>query len=116
MMASMKFGALETNVGQPYTSGVWIAKPGHETEFVAAWQEFAEWSMATFIGSSWAKLLRDHAQANRYVSIGPWASLEQINAWRAHPGFAERVGKIRQLIDSLEPATLEVVAGVGEPT
>lgn len=31
---------------QPYSSGVWITKPGREAGFVAAWREFAEWSLA----------------------------------------------------------------------
>jgi quinol monooxygenase YgiN len=104
----------EVNVGGPYSSGVWIAKPGREAEFAAAWQEFAEWTLATVGGGTWAKLLRDLAQPNRFVSFGPWDSLEQIEAWRAHPGFAERVGRIRQLIESLEPSTLEAVVEVGE--
>jgi heme-degrading monooxygenase HmoA len=102
-------------MGQPYSSGVWIARPGREAEFVAAWQEFAEWSFGTIPGGSWAKLLRDRAQPNRFVSFGPWESLEQIEAWRSHPGFAERVGRIRSLIESLDPSTLEAVVEVGEP-
>lgn len=100
-------------VAQPYSSGVWTAKPGREAEFVAAWQEFATWSLQAIEGGSWAKLLRDRAQANRFVSIGPWDSLEAIDAWRSHPGFAERVGRIRTLIESLEPSTLEAVVEVG---
>lgn len=100
-------------MGQPYSSGVWIAKLGREAEFVAAWQEFATWSLTTIKGGSWAKLLQDRAQSNRFVSFGPWDSLEQIEAWRSHPGFAERVGRIRQLIESLEPSTLEAVVEVG---
>lgn len=104
----------EVTVGQPYSCGIWVAKPGREAEFVAAWQEFAEWSLATITGGRWAKLLRDRAEPNRFVSFGPWASLDQMDAWRSHPGFAERVGRIRGLIVSLEPSTLEAVAEVGE--
>lgn len=100
-------------MGQHYSSGVWIAKPGREAEFVAAWQEFATWSLQTFEGGSWAKLLRDRAQANRFVSIGPWDSLEVIEAWRSHPGFAERVGRIRPMLESLEPSTLEAIVEIG---
>ena len=101
-------------MGQPYSSGVWIAKPGREAEFAAAWQEFAEWSLAEIKPDGWAKLLRDRDQANRFVSFGPWDSLEQIEAWRSHPGFAERVGRIRELIERLEPSTLEAVVEVGQ--
>ena len=104
----------ESTLGEPYSMGVWIARAGREAEFVEAWREFAEWSLATIEGGRWARLLRDRAQANRFVSIGPWDSLERIEVWRSHPGFAERVGRIRELIESLEPSTLEVVVEVGE--
>lgn len=100
-------------MGQPYSSGVWIAKPGHEAEFVAEWRAFAQWSLDTIGGAEWAKLLQDLGQSNRFVSFGPWDSLERIEAWRSHPGFAERVGRLRALIESLEPSTLEAVAEVG---
>jgi heme-degrading monooxygenase HmoA len=103
-------------MGQPYSSGVRITRLGRETEFVAAWREFAEWSLATIEGGSWAKLLRDSSQSNRFVSFGPWDSLDSIEAWRSHPGFAERIGRIRELIDGLEPSTLEAVVEVGEET
>lgn len=105
-------------MGQPYSSGVWIAKSGREAEFVAAWHEFADWSLTTIKGGSWAKLLQDRTQSNRFVSFGPWDSHEQIEAWRSHAGFAERVGRIRRLIESVEPSTLEAVVevGMGPPT
>jgi heme-degrading monooxygenase HmoA len=101
-------------MGKPYSSGVWTAKPGREAEFAGAWREFAEWSLATIEGAGWAKLLQDRAQPNRFVSVGPWDSLEAIDAWRSHPGFAERIGRIRELIESLEPSTLEAVVEIGK--
>jgi heme-degrading monooxygenase HmoA len=104
----------EASMGKPYSSGVWIAKAGRETEFAGAWREFAEWSLATIEGAEWAKLLQDRSQSNRFVSFGPWDSLDAMDAWRAHPGFAERVGRIRELIESLEPSTLEAVVEVGD--
>lgn len=100
-------------MGQPYSSGVWIAGSGREAEFIAAWREFAAWSMGAIEGASWAVLLRDRSQPNRFVSFGPWDSLATMEAWRSHPGFAERVAKIRPLIESLEPSTLEAVVEVG---
>ena len=101
-------------MGKPYSMGVWIAKPGLEEEFAAAWQAFADWSVRTIPGGMWATLLRDRTQTNRFVSFGPWDSLEAIEAWRSHAGFRERVGRIRELIDGLEPFTLEAVVDVGE--
>jgi heme-degrading monooxygenase HmoA len=100
-------------VGQLYSSGIWIAKPGREAEFVAAWDEFASWSLSAIDGASWAVLLKDRSQSNRFVSFGPWDSLEQMEAWRSHPVFAERVARIRPLIEGMEPSTLEAVVEVG---
>jgi heme-degrading monooxygenase HmoA len=84
-------------------------KSGREGEFVAAWHAFAEWSRSTIQGASWATLLRDRARPDRFVSVGPWDNLEAIEAWRSHPGFAERIDRLRGLIDSLEPMTLDMV-------
>jgi len=98
---------------QPYTSGEWIVKPGREAEFIAAWHEMAAWSAREIPGALWGRLLQDRDRPNRFLSFGPWASLEAIDTWRAHPGFAEGVGRIRPLLESLQPSTLELVAEVG---
>ena len=100
-------------MGQPYTLGNWTAKPGREEEFVAAWQEIADWTRREVGGTSWARLLRDVADPRRFVSFGPWESLEAIDVWRALPGFQERVSRIREFLESFEPVTLEAVAEVG---
>ena len=100
-------------MGQPYTLGNWVAKPGREEEFVAAWRELADWTTSEIGGKPSAKLLRDMADPRRFVSFGPWDSLEAIDAWRALPGFRERVSGIREFLESFEPRTLELVAKVG---
>jgi heme-degrading monooxygenase HmoA len=35
---------------------------------------------------------RDHPVC--FVSFGQWESIDQIAAWRAHPGFRERVTRM----------------------
>jgi heme-degrading monooxygenase HmoA len=100
-------------MSSPYTQGVWTAKPGRADEFVAAWTEFAEWTSANAPGAGKGQLLRDAANPDRFVSFGPWESAEAIAAWRALPGWSERVGRIRELLVSFEPATLELVAEIG---
>jgi heme-degrading monooxygenase HmoA len=64
-------------------------------------------------GSTWGKLLRDSSTPNRFVSFGPWESGDAIAAWRALPGWEERVERLRELLDGFEPSTLELVAEVG---
>ncbi len=97
----------------PYTHGIWQVKPGHADEFVSAWTEFADWTIAHAHGTGWGKLLRDADDPNRFFTFGPWESLEAIEAWRAMDGWKERVGGIRSLLDDFKPSTLEVVVERG---
>jgi heme-degrading monooxygenase HmoA len=100
-------------VAIPYTQGVWQVKPGRAEEFVTAWTEFAEWTAQHAPGAGRGTLLRDRDDPNRFVSIGPWESLDAIEAWRALDGWKERVGRIRELLIDFEPATLELVVERG---
>ena len=97
---------------QPYTHGTWIVKPGKEDDFIRAWKELAEWTKSNVPGAGTGRLLRDREQTNRFASFGPWESLEAISAWRQMPDFQQRIGKIRELLESFEPQTLELVAEV----
>jgi len=99
-------------VAQLYTSGNWIAKQGREMDFIAAWRDFAEWTHRE-VGIQNAKLLRDSGDPRRFLSFGPWDSLENIERWRSLPGFQERIGKMRELLEDFVGRTLEVVAEVG---
>ena len=97
----------------PYTQGVWRVQPGRADEFIAAWVEFAEWTADHAEGAGVGTLLRDTSDDHRFVSIGPWASLAAIENWRGLEGWGERVAKMRELLVSFEPATLELVAERG---
>ncbi len=97
---------------QPYTHGIWSVTPGREEQFVAAWTELAEWTARNVPGSGWAKLLRDSSSPSRFISFGPWESLDAIEGWRALPGWQERVQRLRAFLDGFEPSTLELVAEV----
>jgi heme-degrading monooxygenase HmoA len=95
-----------------YTHGRWVVKSVNEDGFVAAWRELAEWSRGNVEDSSGAVLLRDRAEPSRFLSFGPWESLEAIEAWRADPGFQQRVGRLMEIVEEFEAHTLEVVAEV----
>jgi len=97
----------------PYTQGVWTVKPGCADEFVSAWTEFAEWTAEHAQGAGRGTLLRDLDDPNRFVSIGPWESVADIEAWRALDGWKGRVARIRELLVGFEPATLELVVERG---
>jgi len=92
-----------------FTAGLWVTKPGCEDEFAARWREMADWTRREISPEARGTLLRDRDRPNRFMSVGPWPSLEAINAWRAHPGFAERVSKMRDLLEEFSPMTLDDV-------
>ena len=94
-----------------YTHGRWVVKEGQQERFQAAWQEVAEWTNAEIGGAvtGEASLLQDLDDPTLFYSFGPWDSLEAIQAWRADPGFQERVGRIRELLESFEAYTLRLV-------
>lgn len=98
-------------MGRLYTHGRWVVKEGHEERFQAAWQEFAEWTNAEISGAvdGEVRLLQDLDDPTLFYSFGPWDSVEAIQAWRANPGFQERVGRIRELLVSFEAHTLSSV-------
>ena len=100
-------------MGQIYTSGDWLVKEGCEEEFIAAWEEMASWTAKTIETATWANLLRDDENPRLFRSFGPWDSRETVALWREMSGFRERVGSIRELIESLDAKTMEVAVAIG---
>jgi len=92
----------------PYSSTTWIVKAGQEDEFVRRWNEFAEWSEGQGL-SARAMLFRDLDEPTRFVSFGPWESLQAIARWRTLPGFHEWVAQLNDVLERFEPRTLELV-------
>lgn len=95
-----------------YTLGVWTVKVGQKQEFIDAWSALAAATEADFPGAS-AVLLHDRDTTSQFISVGPWESLEQIEAWRGSETFRDGVTKIRDVIESFEPHTMDVAASVG---
>ena len=100
-------------MAEPFTHGIWQVQPGRSDEFIAAWTAFADWTLQNAPGAGWGKLLRDVDDPNRFFTFGPWADLEAIAAWRKLPGWGERVGRIRAMLLSFQPATLELLVERG---
>ena len=94
-----------------WTSGIWTVNPGHEDAFIAAWGEFARWSLEAFPGTH-AWLLRDRDNRAVFMSVGPWPSHGDIEMWRRSLGFRERIERIRDLVASFEPRTLDEVLAI----
>lgn len=96
-------------MGRPYTCGIWTVLPGREADFVDGWRDLARWARETFPGAGSPTLLADGDRPGRFVSFGPWDSVETIDEFRGHAGFAERVGRLRELLEDFEPTTLIAV-------
>ena len=94
-----------------FTLGIWTVKGGREDDFVRAWRDLAERTKEDFRDAT-ATLLHDREQRNRFISFGPWESLDQIEQWRNSQTFTEGVGKIRELLDDFAPYTLDVAAEI----
>lgn len=92
-----------------YTLGIWVTKAGREDEFAACWRDFARWTLDEVDATASGTLLRDRDNPSRFVSFGPWSDPAMIEAWRAHPGFAERVARMRELLVDFSPMTLDEV-------
>jgi heme-degrading monooxygenase HmoA len=86
-------------------------KTGREQEFVAAWRALAAATAGDFPGAS-AVLLQDRDAPSKFISCGPWDSLETIEAWRASETFRDGVGRIRDLVDGFEPHTMDLAASI----
>jgi heme-degrading monooxygenase HmoA len=91
-----------------YSLTVWTVEPGEEDEFVRHWKEFADWSAAEGLAAK-ATLLRDVDVPGRFVSFGPWETLEAIRRWRALPDHREHVAALSEHVSHIEPCTLEVI-------
>ena len=85
-----------------YSLTTWIVRPESKDEFVRRWTAFAEWSSAEGLAAS-AKLLRDVDDPKRFISFGPWESLEAIRRWRTLEGFQVHVAALSEVVEDFEP-------------
>ena len=94
-----------------YTAGLWMVKPGKETDFVAAREEVVKWVVEK-LGAMEAHLLQDLEQPQRFFSFGPWKDLQSIKAWRERPEFAGFLSKMKELCVDIQPHTMKSVADI----
>lgn len=97
------------------TTGTWIVDEAKHDAFVEAWSAFAAWA-SSMEGAGTLRLGRDGPGSNRFVSFGPWASAEQVHAWKSSPEFRERMARVLQHVDEFVPIELDVVAAAAAGT
>lgn len=96
---------------ETYTSGRWAVRTGEEDAFAEEWKAFVTWASG-MPGSGTFRLVREVERPSEYVSLGAWENLEAQAAWREHPEFAERLGRVRSHCEEFQPATYELVTQV----
>jgi heme-degrading monooxygenase HmoA len=101
-----------TTEGQPYVSGNWVVREGHEDEFVARWSEFTGWSLANMLGAERFVLIREREDPRHFVSYGSWRDHDAVTAWRATPEFQERLAACRALCEDFRGTDFTVSAAV----
>src|SRR5262249_58187405 len=96
-------------MAETYSHTTWRVKPGRQEEFVRRWEEWVEWSHRQGLGAH-ARLLQDVESPGTFVSFGPWVSLDAVKNWRSLEGYHERVAPLREVVDSFEPQTFELIS------
>ncbi|MEI8093684.1 MAG: antibiotic biosynthesis monooxygenase [Spirochaetales bacterium] len=91
-----------------YTHTTWYVIAGKEAEFEKRWADWADWGHQAGLVKG-AKLLKSNDEEGVFVSFGIWKDLSQAKAWRKAAGYAERLGKLQQVITKFEPRTLQQV-------
>jgi len=90
-----------------WTHGAWTVKPGHEEEFVAAWQAMARDALREFQPSAGPRLLQDQERSNVFRSFAAWDDPEQVDRFR---DFVQpRLQRFSELTEDMEVFTLEDV-------
>jgi len=97
-------------IGHPYASGRWLVNAGREDEFIERWTTFTQWSLDNIPGAHSYVLLRDNAEARRFVSFGAFENQEAVTQWRERPEFTELRDACIQLCEEFEPHDYTVAA------
>ena len=94
---------------QRFSVGIWLVKPGREEDFITAWGNFAKWAFDHNLGAQEAYLLQDLQQQRRFITSGPWDSIQKIEAWRQLPEFKEFFAKAKEMCDEVTPMTMKPI-------
>jgi hypothetical protein len=97
-----------------YTSADWLIHDGRQDEFVAAWTAFVDWSLEQGSGALGGMLLQDASDPRRFISVGPWRSAEEAQAFFTDPQLQERSAVFEELAELFEPRFLTLASRRGE--
>jgi heme-degrading monooxygenase HmoA len=96
-----------------WTHGVWRVKPGREDDFVEVWREMAREGMAELDTVEPPTLLRDRERPGEFISFGPWPNVDEVERFRSSSVFHRGQERMRELLESFTPRTLDEVSRGG---
>lgn len=96
-----------------YTHAEWKVKPGHEAEFIKAWEELAR-VFSNLAGRPLRRtLIQSWADPSLFYSFGTWKSMDDIVAMRLDPqaqaAFQKIIGLCRE---AGTPSACRVIADI----
>jgi heme-degrading monooxygenase HmoA len=104
-------GSMPLIVGiEHFASGNWIVQSGREADFVDRWSQFLAWTREEAPGLRGAMLMKDASDGRHFVSFAAWQGLEELQAWRSLPAFAEKMAACRALCQDFQGSNYELMA------
>jgi heme-degrading monooxygenase HmoA len=92
-----------------------LVNAGSEDEFIERWTAFTRWSLENIPGARSYVLLRDDAEARRFLSFGSFENQEAVRQWRERPEFTELRNACIELCEEFEPHEYTVAASPKGP-
>lgn len=96
-----------------YVSSRWSVKPGHEEEFVAAFETLALWAELNHPEGGTARLLQSVGEPSDYVAMWEFPSAEAIERWRATKDVGDHLDALAALAGRVEEDVFELRVVVG---
>jgi quinol monooxygenase YgiN len=95
--------------GQFYTLASWHVREGQTEAFLQIWRDELAAAFRALNPLAQGTLIQSLEDPNQFVSFGPWASLEEMQAARSAPQVREAIGKLMALCDDARPGPYRVV-------
>jgi heme-degrading monooxygenase HmoA len=95
-----------------WASGNWQVSDGKAEEFIDRWRAFLTWTRDENEGFLGARLIRELANPNHFVSFAAWQDVDAMRAWQGQPEFAERFVACRALCDDMHSGGYELAVDI----
>jgi quinol monooxygenase YgiN len=94
---------------KPFSLGIWLIKSGKENEFIDLFQKFADWVFSQNLGAIEVYLLQDVQEPRRFITCGPWETIQKMDEWRKLQEFKEFFADAKEISDEITPLTMKPI-------